>query len=119
MDRLLVLMRHGQSEWNLKNLFTGWRDVELTELGVEEARKGGQRLKAEGLGFDLAYTSALKRAQDTLTLALEELGQPGLETRRDQALNERDYGDLPALTRTTHAPSGARTRCISGAVPTT
>ena len=99
MDRLLVLMRHGQSEWNLKNLFTGWRDVELTEVGIEEARQGGRRLKAEGLGFDLAYTSALKRAQDTLTLALEELGQTGLETRRDQALNERDYGDLSGLNK--------------------
>jgi 2,3-bisphosphoglycerate-dependent phosphoglycerate mutase len=99
MDRLLVLMRHGQSEWNLKNLFTGWRDVELTELGVEEARRGGRRLKAEGLSFDLAYTSALKRAQNTLTLALDELGQPGLETRRDQALNERDYGDLSGLNK--------------------
>jgi 2,3-bisphosphoglycerate-dependent phosphoglycerate mutase len=99
MDRLLVLMRHGQSEWNLKNLFTGWRDVGLTELGIEEARKGGRRLKAAGLGFDVAYTSALVRAQDTLNLALEELGQSGLEAHRDQALNERDYGDLAGLNK--------------------
>jgi 2,3-bisphosphoglycerate-dependent phosphoglycerate mutase len=77
MERLLVLVRHGQSEWNEKNLFTGWRDVGLTERGVEEAKAAGRRLKARGLVFDLAYTSALKRAQDTLTIMLEELGQAG------------------------------------------
>jgi 2,3-bisphosphoglycerate-dependent phosphoglycerate mutase len=99
MDRLLVLMRHGQSEWNLKNLFTGWRDVGLTERGVEEARVGGRKLKELGLQFDVAYTSALTRAQDTLRLALEELGQAGLEEHRDQALNERDYGDLSGLNK--------------------
>jgi 2,3-bisphosphoglycerate-dependent phosphoglycerate mutase len=99
MERLLVLVRHGQSEWNAKNLFTGWRDVGLTERGVEEARAAGRRLKARGLTFDLAYTSALKRAQDTLTIILEELGQTGLETRFDEALNERDYGDLVGLNK--------------------
>ena len=99
MDRLLVLMRHGQSEWNLKNLFTGWRDVGLTEKGVEEARLAGRKLKGLGLEFDIAYTSALTRAQDTLQLALEELGQTGLEEHRDQALNERDYGDLSGLNK--------------------
>jgi 2,3-bisphosphoglycerate-dependent phosphoglycerate mutase len=99
MERLLVLVRHGQSEWNLKNLFTGWRDVGLTELGIEEAKAAGRRLKARGFQFDLAYTSALKRAQDTLTIMLEELGQTGLETRFDQALNERDYGDLVGLNK--------------------
>jgi 2,3-bisphosphoglycerate-dependent phosphoglycerate mutase len=99
MERLLVLVRHGQSEWNEKNLFTGWRDVGLTALGVEEARAAGRRLKARGLTFDLAYTSALKRAQDTLTIILEELGQTGLETKFDQALNERDYGDLVGLNK--------------------
>jgi 2,3-bisphosphoglycerate-dependent phosphoglycerate mutase len=99
MDRLLVLVRHGQSEWNLKNLFTGWRDVELTERGVEEARTAGRKLKALGLSFDLAYTSALKRAQETLRLALEELGLPNLPAERDQALNERDYGDLSGLNK--------------------
>ena len=99
MERLLVLVRHGQSEWNEKNLFTGWRDVGLTELGIEEARTAGRRLKARGLQFDLAYTRALKRAQDTLMIILEELGQPGLETRADQALNERDYGDLVGLNK--------------------
>jgi 2,3-bisphosphoglycerate-dependent phosphoglycerate mutase len=99
MERLLVLVRHGQSEWNLKNLFTGWKDPDLTELGVEEARRGGQKLKERGLSFDLAFTSALGRAQRTLKLALEELGQTGLEERRDQALNERDYGDLSGLNK--------------------
>jgi 2,3-bisphosphoglycerate-dependent phosphoglycerate mutase len=99
MDRILVLVRHGQSEWNLKNLFTGWRDVGLTEKGVEEAQSAGSKLREEGLTFDIAYTSALKRAQGTLSLILEELGQPGLETVKDQALNERDYGDLTGLNK--------------------
>lgn len=99
MENVLVLVRHGQSVWNAKNLFTGWKDVDLTELGIAEARKGGVRLKAEGIRFDIAYTSALKRAQRTLELILEELGQPDLETIRDQALNERDYGDLVGLNK--------------------
>ncbi len=99
MDRLLVLVRHGQSDWNLKNLFTGWKDPDLSPKGVEEAREAGRRLKAMGLTFDTAYTSALTRAQNTLTLMLGELGQPGLETTRDQALNERDYGDLCGLNK--------------------
>jgi 2,3-bisphosphoglycerate-dependent phosphoglycerate mutase len=99
MDRLLVLVRHGQSEWNLKNLFTGWKDPGLTELGVEEARIAGQRLKARSLRFDIAFTSALLRAQETLRLMLDEIGQPGLETLQDQALNERDYGDLSGLNK--------------------
>src|SRR6516225_8859336 len=99
MDRLLVLVRHGQSEWNLKNLFTGWKDVGLTDQGVAEAKAAGARLKKLGLSFDVAFTSALKRAQDTLTLMLAEIGQPGLETFKDQALNERDYGDLAGLNK--------------------
>ena len=99
MDRLLVLVRHGQSEWNLKNLFTGWRDVGLTEQGVAEARTAGRRLKAKGLKFGIAFTSALGRAQRTLDLMLEELSQVGLATFRDQALNERDYGDLSGLNK--------------------
>ncbi len=99
MDRLLVLVRHGQSDWNLKNLFTGWKDVDLSPKGIEEARAAGQKLREAGLGFDVAYTSALIRAQNTLKLMLEELGQTGLEEHRDQALNERDYGDLSGLNK--------------------
>ena len=99
MERLLVLARHGQSEWNLKNLFTGWKDPGLTELGVEEARGAGRRLKALGVRFDVAFTSDLSRAQRTCRLILEEIGQPDLETIADQALNERDYGDLSGLNK--------------------
>jgi len=97
--RLLVLLRHGQSDWNLKNLFTGWKDPDLSPKGVEEASEAGRRLKAQGLQFDRAFTSALIRAQHTLTLALAQLGQPGLPETRDQALNERDYGDLSGLNK--------------------
>ena len=98
-DRLLVLVRHGQSDWNLKNLFTGWRDVDLSPKGVEEARDAGRKLKAQGLQFDVAYTSALIRAQRTLDLMLAELGQTGIPVTKDQALNERDYGDLSGLNK--------------------
>ncbi len=99
MSGTLVLVRHGQSEWNLKNLFTGWRDPDLTELGIEEAKAGGKALAATGITFDIAFTSDLTRAQKTLKLILDEIGQPGLETIRDQALNERDYGDLSGLNK--------------------
>ncbi|MGE3874566.1 MAG: 2,3-bisphosphoglycerate-dependent phosphoglycerate mutase [Parvibaculaceae bacterium] len=99
MDRILVLVRHGQSEWNLKNLFTGWKDPGLTEKGIAEAKAAGERLKRKGLKFDIAYTSVLTRAQHTLDLMLAALGQTGLETVRDQALNERDYGDLTGLNK--------------------
>ncbi|MRG54559.1 2,3-bisphosphoglycerate-dependent phosphoglycerate mutase [Phyllobacterium sp. SYP-B3895] len=99
MSGTLVLVRHGQSEWNLKNLFTGWRDPGLTELGHKEAIEAGKRLKAKGLKFDIAYTSVLSRAQATLNHILEEVGQTGLETIRNQALNERDYGDLSGLNK--------------------
>ena len=99
MSGTLVLVRHGQSEWNLKNLFTGWRDPGLTEKGHEEAIDAGRRLKARGLKFDIAFTSVLSRAQATLDHILEEVGQQGLETLRDQALNERDYGDLAGLNK--------------------
>jgi 2,3-bisphosphoglycerate-dependent phosphoglycerate mutase len=98
-DRLLVLVRHGQSEWNLKNLFTGWRDVDLTEQGVKEAREAGRKLKAQGLVFDVAYTSVLKRATRTLDLMLGELGQTNIPILNNQALNERDYGDLSGLNK--------------------
>ncbi|WP_230530266.1 2,3-bisphosphoglycerate-dependent phosphoglycerate mutase [Microvirga roseola] len=99
MDRLLVLARHGQSEWNLKNLFTGWKDPGLTELGIEEARLAGRRLKEMGVQFDVAFTSDLSRAQRTCKLILEEIGQSELKTIADQALNERDYGDLAGLNK--------------------
>jgi 2,3-bisphosphoglycerate-dependent phosphoglycerate mutase len=99
MDSTLVLVRHGESEWNKLNLFTGWRDVDLTENGVDEARRAGALLKAEGLRFDLGFTSALKRAQRTLDLILGETGQTDLTIIRDQALNERDYGDLVGLNK--------------------
>ena len=97
--RLLVLVRHGQSEWNLKNLFTGWRDVDLTEKGIAEAREAGRKLKAQGIKFDVAFTSSLKRAQRTLDLMLEVLGQTSIPVFKDEALNERDYGDLVGLNK--------------------
>ncbi|RXF70860.1 2,3-bisphosphoglycerate-dependent phosphoglycerate mutase [Hansschlegelia zhihuaiae] len=99
MQRRLVLVRHGQSEWNLKNLFTGWKDPDLTEKGVEEAIEAGRRLKAEGLKFDVAFTSKLQRAQRTSQLILAELGQRNLQVIEDEALNERDYGELTGLNK--------------------
>ncbi len=99
MQRRLVLVRHGQSEWNLKNLFTGWKDPDLTEKGVEEAIEAGRRLKAEGVVFDAAFTSKLKRAQRTNQLLLNELGQKSLPVVEDEALNERDYGELTGLNK--------------------
>ncbi len=99
MQRLLVLVRHGQSEWNLKNLFTGWKDPDLTEKGIEEAHTAGRILKARGMRFDRAFTSNLLRAQHTLTLILAELGQEDIPIVRDEALNERDYGDLCGLNK--------------------
>ena len=99
MDNRLVLVRHGESEWNKLNLFTGWRDPDLTEKGVTEAVRAGRFLEAKGLVFDIAYTSVLKRAQRTLDLILAELGQEDLPIVRDQALNERDYGDLSGLNK--------------------
>lgn len=99
MSRILVLVRHGQSEWNLLNLFTGWKDPDLTAQGVKEATAAGTRLKALGYKYDIAYTSVLTRAQHTLNLILGEIGQPGLKTIKDQALNERDYGELTGLNK--------------------
>ena len=99
MSGTLVLVRHGQSDWNLKNLFTGWKDPDLTELGIEEANAGGKALADYGIKFDIAFTSVLTRAQNTLKLILDDVGQPDLETIRDQALNERDYGDLSGLNK--------------------
>ncbi|WP_108658938.1 2,3-bisphosphoglycerate-dependent phosphoglycerate mutase [Acuticoccus kandeliae] len=98
-NRILALVRHGQSEWNEKNLFTGWRDPDLTDKGREEAIRAGKSLAEAGYHFDIAFTSSLQRAQHTLDLMLKELGQVGLETIFDQALNERDYGDLSGLNK--------------------
>lgn len=99
MERILVLVRHGQSEWNLKNLFTGWKNPNLTEQGVAEAKKAGEQLRDLKLKFDLAFTSDLTRAQKTLELILSEIGQDGLETVKNQALNERDYGDITGMNK--------------------
>lgn len=94
MNRILVLLRHGQSDWNLKNIFTGWKDPDLTATGIEEARAAGKCLKDRGLVFDCAFTSNLIRARHTLQLVLAELGTPDIEIVRDKAINERDYGLL-------------------------
>ena len=99
MSGTLVLVRHGQSEWNKLNLFTGWKDPDLTEQGVREAEEAGRALKERGLRFDIAFTSELSRAQRTCTLILQGIGQPDLETIRDVALNERNYGDLAGLNK--------------------
>ena len=99
MDNVLVLVRHGESEWNKLNLFTGWKDPDLSAKGVAEARAAGRLLKAGGYRFDVAFTSALLRAQHTLTLMLKELGQTGIPIHKDRALNERDYGDLSGLDK--------------------
>ncbi len=93
----LVLVRHGESQWNLENRFTGWVDVDLSEKGREEARRAGEKLK--GIHFDKAYTSALKRAQDTLSIILKIIGQEKIPIEKDKALNERMYGDLQGLNK--------------------
>ena len=95
----LVLVRHGQSEWNEKNLFTGWRDPELTQKGAQEARNAGRELLGQEYVFDVMYTSALRRAQETGRIILEEMGLTDIVTVRDQRLNERDYGDLSGLNK--------------------
>ena len=99
MSGTLVLVRHGQSEWNLKNLFTGWRDPALTEQGHAEAKKAGQLLSAKNMKFDIAFTSELQRAQVTCQHILDGVGQADLTTIRNIALNERDYGDLSGLNK--------------------
>ncbi len=95
----LVLLRHGESQWNLENRFTGWVDVPLSPKGEEEARQAGEKLKAAGIRFDLAFTSVLQRAIRTLEITLEVLGQNNLPVEKDQALNERHYGDLQGLNK--------------------
>ena len=99
MDNVLVLVRHGQSEWNERNLFTGWRDPDLTKLGVQEAEKAGKLLKAHGIKFDIAYTSVLLRAKRTLSIIMENLNQTQIPVTCDLALNERDYGELSGLNK--------------------
>lgn len=95
----LVVIRHGQSEWNLANKFTGWTNVELSENGVNEAKAAGKLLKEKGFTFDLAFTSSLKRAQNTLAYVLQELNLSDIETRRSYLLNERHYGALQGLNK--------------------
>ncbi|HVW91736.1 MAG TPA: 2,3-bisphosphoglycerate-dependent phosphoglycerate mutase [Devosia sp.] len=99
MTNTLILVRHGESEWNLKNLFTGWKNPDLTEKGIAEARAAGQRLKAAGFTPDYCFTSSLKRAQHTLDLILEEMAIADMTITRNHALNERDYGDLSGLNK--------------------
>jgi 2,3-bisphosphoglycerate-dependent phosphoglycerate mutase len=99
MTGTLVLVRHGQSEWNLQNLFTGWRDPDLSTLGHEEAKAAGATLAGRGMKFDIAYTSVLQRAQKTCQYILDAVGQPSLNTVRNVALNERDYGELSGLNK--------------------
>lgn len=99
MSGTLVLVRHGQSEWNKKNLFTGWKDPDLTEQGVAEAIEAGRILGERGMKFDIALTSVLQRAEKTCQHILDGVGQSDLETIHDQALNERNYGDLAGLNK--------------------
>ena len=96
---ILVLVRHGESQWNLENRFTGWVDVPLSPKGVEEARAAGEKLKKENIHFDVAYVSALQRAQNTLGFILEKLGQKNIPLHKNEALNERHYGDLQGLNK--------------------
>ena len=95
----LVLVRHGQSEWNLENKFTGWTDVNLSEQGIKEAKEAGKALKEKGFEFDLAYSSVLKRAEDTLDYILKEMDETDIQVKRSWRLNERHYGALQGLNK--------------------
>ena len=95
----LVIVRHGQSIWNLENKFTGWTDVDLSENGIKEAKEAGKILKSKNYKFDIAYTSLLKRAQDTLKYILEELDETNIEIKESYKLNERHYGALQGLNK--------------------
>ncbi|MGE0683097.1 MAG: 2,3-diphosphoglycerate-dependent phosphoglycerate mutase [Candidatus Binatia bacterium] len=95
----LVLLRHGESQWNLENRFTGWVDVPLSPKGEEEARQAGEKLKAAGVHFNIAFTSVLRRAIHTMEITLDVLGQSNIPIEKDQALNERHYGDLQGLNK--------------------
>ena len=99
MKSKLVLVRHGQSEWNAKNLFTGWKDPKLTDLGIQEAIKAGDLLETRNLKFDLMFTSDLFRAQETGRLILEQMNHTGIQVIKDPSLNERNYGDLAGLNK--------------------
>lgn len=99
MKSKLVLVRHGQSEWNAKNLFTGWKDPKLTDLGIQEAIKAGDLLETRNLKFDLMFTSDLFRAQETGRLILEQMNHADIQVIKDQSLNERNYGDLAGLNK--------------------
>ena len=99
MKSKLVLVRHGQSEWNAKNLFTGWKDPNLTDLGIQEAIKAGDLLETRNLKFDLMFTSDLFRAQETGRLILEQMNHADIQVIKDQSLNERNYGDLAGLNK--------------------
>jgi 2,3-bisphosphoglycerate-dependent phosphoglycerate mutase len=99
MSNRLVLVRHGQSEWNKRNLFTGWKDPDLTDKGLIEARWAGRVLRDQGIKFDIAFTSVLRRAQSTLDIILGEMRQANIPIFKDAALNERDYGDLSGLNK--------------------
>ena len=104
----LVLVRHGQSIWNLENRFTGWTDVDLSEKGINEAIEAGKVLKQKGYNFDLAFTSVLKRAEDTLKYILKEMDEENIEIKRSWKLNERHYGALQGLNKDeTRAKYGA------------
>lgn len=96
----LILLRHGQSTWNLENRFTGWIDVPLTPMGMKEAEEAGKKIRYAGIHIDEAFTSVLKRAQDTLNICLRAAGQEGVPTHYDAAINERHYGDLQGLNKT-------------------
>jgi 2,3-bisphosphoglycerate-dependent phosphoglycerate mutase len=98
-SRNLILVRHGQSEWNSKNLFTGWKDPGLTELGVKEAKDAGKLIADKGILFDLMYTSMLTRAQKTGDLILQEMRHPEITIIKNEALNERNYGSLAGLNK--------------------
>ena len=95
----LILMRHGQSQWNLENRFTGWTDVPLTDRGREDAKRAGEVLKEKGFVFDLGFTSLLVRASETMDIVLDVLGQSDIPTEKDSALNERHYGSLQGLNK--------------------
>ena len=115
----LVLIRHGESQWNLENRFTGWHDVDLTDTGVAQAKTAGQLLKDAGFTFDQAYTSVLLRAIKTLNIALEEMGQHYLPVERHWRLNERHYGALTGLDKAETAAKQVKNRLKSGVVAST